>query len=201
MVEQNLIGPLIGAGVAVVGAGIALLAAGIIKHDWKKTSGKLGVKPVTKEKLKQLLLKLNKPKHPFKILDGKERADLIVDWQIVDAKWIEILGVGWKNKRYLAWVGLNDADKTVRVCEQITEIDKSVGLLKGGYEINTFTGIQLWRKERAYAFGIKTDFSVGEIYNYKFDPEDVKDLLRQIANDNGWSFALVVSKGQTKKRE
>jgi len=56
------------------------------------------------------------------------------------------------------------------------------------------------KRERAIAFGIRPDFSVGELYNYKFNPEDVKDLLRQVANENGWSFALVVSKGQVKKK-
>ena len=195
----ELIGIVIGIIAVLFAIWMALWATGLIKKGFQRTEGKQEVKPISKSVLKKLLLKLNKPKHPFKLKEAND-TDLIVQWDVVDAKWIEILGKGWLNKVYKAWLLLDDEKKTVKYNEMIVEKSLTMGPLGAHGEASYFRGIQLWRKERGYRWGIRNDFSIGEVYNYKFNPSDVKEIVRQIANDNGWAFELVTTKGQASYR-
>lgn len=189
-------------GVAVALAAIgfaiwmALWATGLVKKGFQRTEGK--GKPVSKAKLLSLLLRLNKAKHPFKLTEAKG-TDLFLEWKIVDAKWVEVLGTAWEKKNYYAWILLDEATKTAKVNELITEKSLTWAGPRVSGEASFFRGVQLFRKERGYRWGIKPDFSVGEIYNYKFNPLETKDVLRQICNDNGWAFELVTTKGQASR--
>ncbi|MEK6822494.1 MAG: hypothetical protein AABY13_01590 [Nanoarchaeota archaeon] len=193
------LGTTVGIVAGIVGVALALIAVlyatGLIKKGFQRSEGAPGVRPVSKAFLKAVLLKLNKPKHPFKVTVAKD-TDLYVTWTVVDAKWIEVLGAAWLNKVYKIWVLLDDTTRTVRVNELVTERSFTAGASGVHGERSFFRGVQLWRKERAYRWGIRPDFSVGEIYNYKFNPSDLKDVIRQIANDRGWAFEVVTTKGQ-----
>lgn len=173
----------------------ALYAIGIIKKGFSRSEGKAGATPIKKEALTSMLLKLNRNKKVFSISKAKD-TDLHVEWKVVDAKWLEVLGEAWEKKTYKAWILLDDRTKTVKYNEMIVDKEISLGATGAHGEAVFFRGIQLWRKERGYMFGIRGDFTVGEIFNYKFAPSDIKDVVRQIANERGWAFELVVSKGQ-----
>ncbi len=172
---------------------MTLWALGIYKKPLQRTEGK--GKPIAKAKLKALLLKLNKPKHPFTLKSAKD-TDLFIEWKIIDAKWIEALGTAWAKKSYYGWLLLDESTNTARLNEMITEKSLTLSGPSVHGEASFFRGVQLFRKERGYRWGIKSDFSVGEIYNYKFNPNDLKEVLRQICNDKGWAFELVTTKSQ-----
>ena len=190
-----LIGAIIGILGLIIAIAAVLYALGLLKKGFSRTPGKEGVIPIKKSALKEFFLKLNKPKHPFQITEPSD-TDLLVTLKVLDSKWIEILGGAWQKKTYKLWVLIDDTTKTVRVNELITEAAATMGATGAHFETSSFRGVQLWRKERGYRWGIKPDFSVGEIYNYKFNPSDLKEILRQIANDNGWAFEVVVSRAQ-----
>ncbi|MBI4144722.1 hypothetical protein HY493_00755 [Candidatus Woesearchaeota archaeon] len=195
MAAVAILGVVAGVIAIVFAVWMALWATGIYKKALQRTEGASGAKPVTKSKLKAMLLRLNKPKHPFTLKPAKD-TDLFVEWKIVDAKWIEVLGGAWLKKNYYGWLLLDDATKTARMNEMITE--KSLTLAgPGAYgEASFFRGVQLFRKERGYRWGIRTDGTIGEVYNYRFNPMQLKEVLRQVCNDNGWAFELVTTKGQ-----
>ncbi len=191
---MEIIGVVVGI-LAVIFAGWAvLLSLGLIKKEFQVTRPKPGTAQVSKAQLKSMLLKLNKNK-AFTVSSPKD-TDLLIQWTIVDKKWIEVLGPAWSKKNYYAWLLLDDDAKMVKCTEQITETGFTAGATGVHYETGFFRGIQLWRIERGYRWGIKPDFRVGEIYNYRFNPNDIKEVIRQIANDHGWSFGLVTSKSQ-----
>ena len=178
---------------------MALWAIGLLKKGFQRSEPKPGSKQLSKKELKRLLLRLNNKHNPFRIQEAEE-TDLIAVWDIVDAKWIEILGKAWLKKRYTAYFLLDETTKTVKCNEMIKENSSTAGPTGIHFEKSFFRGIQLWRKEQAYRWGIRDDFTIGEIYNYKFDPANVKDIVRQIANDHGWAFTLVTTRGQVLKR-
>lgn len=192
-----MIGIIIGIAAGFVGVLLAVIAvlyaAGLIKKGFRHSEPAPGVKPVAKKILKALLLKLNNPRHPFTVKTAQD-TDLYVEWIIVDAKWIEVLGTAYLNKMYTLWVLLDETIKTVRVNELITEKSITAGSTGFHGETSFFRGVQLWRKEQSRRFGIKSDFSIGEVYKYTFNPDEMKDIVRQVANDNGWAFELVVTK-------
>ena len=172
----------------------ALYAAGILKRGFARTEAVSGKKPVSKTSLKRVLLKLGK-KNPFTATAPKD-TDVRFEWKIVDARWIEVLGKGWHNKAYTAWALLDDSTKTVKYNEQIVEKAGTAGAIGIHGQSSFFRGVTLWQKERSYRYGIREDFSIGEIYNYTFDPSQIKDVVRQIANDHGWAFELVTTRSQ-----
>ncbi len=49
-------------------------------------------------------------------------------------------------------------------------------------------------RRRGYRWGVREDFSIGEVFDYEFAPADIKGVVRQIANDHGWAFQLVLRK-------
>ena len=196
-----MIGVAVGILAAIFGLVVAAWAVGLFKSGFQRSEPPVGIEPIAKSALSETLLRLNRPEHPFRVMPGED-TDLAVEWDIVDAKWIEILGRGWACKAYRAWLLLDEATKTVKYCEKITESGfQAGGGLHVGGQYSSFTGIQLWGKQRGYRWGIRDDFTVGEIYNYRFSPSDVKDVIRQIANDHGWAFELVTTRGQATRQK
>lgn len=193
MVWLAVLGIVVGVLAVIFAVWMALWATGIYKKALQRTEG--SGKPVTKAKLKVMLLKLNKPKHPFTLKSAKD-TDIFVEWKIVDAKWIEVLGGAWLKKNYYGWLLLDDTTKTARLNEMITEKSLTLAGPSASGEASFFRGVQLFRKERGYRWGIRTDGTIGEVYNYKFNPMQLKEVLRQVCNDNGWAFELVTTKGQ-----
>lgn len=148
---------------------------------------------VDKETLQALLMKLNHAEHPFCIRTADD-ADLVIEWNIVDAKWIEVLGKGSERMTYQAWIVIDDSTKTVNYHERIYRSVFSAGGPQVSAESYASKGFELWGTRRGHRWGIRDDFSVGEIYNYKFTPSDVKGVVGQIVNDHGWAFQLTLIK-------
>jgi hypothetical protein len=172
--------------------GIALWATGLVKKGFQKSGPAPGSRLVTKSSLKSMLLKLNINKDTFTVSESKD-SDLFIEWKIMNSKWIEALGVSWTKKTYRAWVYLDETTKTVQYTEMIVDSDFTAGDTGVHFQTSFFKGIVLFGTERGYRWGIRDDFTIGEIYNYRFTPSNIKDIVRQIANDHGWSFELVVA--------
>lgn len=184
----------------VVGVLALLLAAGItiwvimLVRKSVRSDPEPGVPVADVDSLRAMLLKLNQPGHPF-VVHTPDDADLSIEWHIVDARWVEALGSAALQMTYRAWLRLDDASKTVKLHERLIQSGISAGGgLGASSEGYTTKGLDIWARRRGYRWGIREDFSVGEIFSYQFTPADVKDLVRQIANDHGWAFQLTFTK-------
>jgi len=189
--------------------GIIIGTVGVIIGLWASIKFTLGTaykceankktKPISSLMLESKYKQLNK-KNPFKFINSKEKnINLIVEWNVLDTKWIETLGKSWLSIKYVGFIVLDEKTKTVRYHEKIVEKNMSFGSF--GFYGNSFfqKGMIISRRIKSYRFGIKEDGSIGEIYNFDFNPLDLKGLVRQIANDNGWNFIIYFSKWRMKK--
>jgi len=145
-------------------------------------------KPKTQKEITQELMKLNKK--PIKIEQEKNKLELI--WTIVDAKWIEALGPAWKNKTFKATIELDDANKTATYKERIYSKETTFGPLKATGNYSFFRGIQLFKKEKSKAYGIKRDFTIGKIYDYTFSPIELREELIRIITEKGWTVKIKI---------
>ncbi|VVB66246.1 Uncharacterised protein [Candidatus Gugararchaeum adminiculabundum] len=193
--------------IMIAGAGIGILAALIGVYVALRALGYFeylggskippGKKPIPKKELLAKLGVLSNPANPFKITPS-QKSDFEIDWEIVNEKWL--LGTSWLNKRYHAWLYADDERKTVRICEMISE--RSAGFTGAGFGFHaySFQGVQLFQKERGVLWSIGKDRKLEKIYDYSFNPMDVKFLIKQIANQNGWEYVQVVTPKHAQKK-
>ncbi|HBJ35294.1 MAG TPA: hypothetical protein DDZ51_11180 [Planctomycetaceae bacterium] len=162
-------------------------------------SAREGVLPVSKDELENLLMQLNRPEHPFQLSVSSE-ACLAIQWCVADAKWIEVLGPASEKVTYNAWLTLDEPTTTVRYSEQLVEGRKVAG--GGGLVVKSHasSGFELWGRRAEHRWGVRPDFSVGEVVDYQFTPADVKDLVGQLVTDNGWNFDLVLFQRHAKAK-
>lgn len=159
-----------------------------------RSAARSGIAAVPKSELKRILLQLNNQQHPFR-LDTSPKTDLAIEWRVADARWIELLGRASEKLTYQAWILLDEPTQTVKYWEQLLETKLVAGGAGGAFsQSHSSSGFELWGRRTARRWGVRPDFSVGEVLNYDFTPADVKDLIRQIANDHGWNFELVSRK-------
>lgn len=193
MTPLTIIGIVAGV-LAFVFAGAVVVWAVSLARKGMHSEPAMNCAVVDKMTLQQMLLKLNQPGHPFQVRTSNE-ADLVIEWSVVDAKWIEVLGRAWERMNYYAWIVIDDNARTVKYHERIHQASVVAG---GGSGLTgksySARGFESWAKRRGYRWGIRDDFSVGEIYNFQFTPNDLKEIIRQIVNDHGWVFELTLAK-------
>ncbi|MGR7526676.1 hypothetical protein ACU6ZM_21105 [Klebsiella aerogenes] len=134
--------------------------------------------------LRQKLLELNNNTEiPFSVIEKDNK--LIVSWKIVDAKWIEILGLGGIKKQYELILRFDEEHKQVSYMEKSIDIDTELSTDNVSYKKEVRYGN---RKEFSFgcSWGIKTDGTVGKQYTYKFSTSDIKNPVFDIIRGSGW---------------
>ena len=141
-------------------------------------------------KIKKRLLLLGK-KNPFTVKDsGEEGIDLKIEWVIADAKWWEVLGKAWKNITYTAFVTIDEKAKIVRYQEKLVKTSITKLSFKWGGSITKTKGQLINTRTRKKQYGIREDGTIGEVLAYDFNPKEIKDVVRQIAEEEGWGFKV-----------
>ncbi|MEB5961103.1 hypothetical protein MXL39_12735 [Enterobacter sichuanensis] len=134
--------------------------------------------------LRHRLLELNNNAElPFSVIEkGKE---LIASWKIVDAKWIELLGLGGIKKQYELILRFDEEHKQVSYKEKSIDIDTELSTDNISYKKEVRYGN---RKEFSFggSWGIKADGTVGKQYTYKFSTSDIKNPVFDIIKGAGW---------------
>lgn len=187
----------------MIGIGIGLLAVvfavSVVIVMIKATRRSMRSEPppdqpvVDRATLYNSLLSLNRSEHPFVVRIAAD-ADLKIEWDVVEARWIEVLGSGAENVKYQAWLVLNEQRRTVEYYETLLQTKLTAGGPSVTFGSHTTRGLALSGRRRQHRWGIGRDFRVSEVVNYDFSPDDVKDLVRQVANDAGWTFQLRLTK-------
>lgn len=142
--------------------------------------------PIPLSELKYLLMGLNQNSNiPFSVID--KGGKLIASWKIVDAKWIELFGVGGLKKQYELTLSFNESKNRVSYREKSIDIETEINTERVGFKKQVQWGS---RKEFSFgkSWGIKTDGTIGEQYSYKFSTSDIKNPVFDIVNKSGWAL-------------
>jgi hypothetical protein len=160
-----------------------------------------GSTPVSRDALIKKISALSGGTAPFVVMPGED-SDLVVELNIVDAKWYEVFAKAGLKKTYRIFLLLDDARKEIRVLEETGELNWKAGIPTASFSAEFFRGRTLAQKEfgTAYAFKEKSPGSFGKVYEYHFDVNDVKEPLIEAVTASGWSYVPVTSKGKVKRK-
>ena len=160
-----------------------------------------GSTPVSKQALIGKIAALSGDKTPFTVRPSDE-SDLIVELNIVDAKWYEIFAKAGLTKTYRILLLADDAAREVRALEETGELSWKAGVPIASFSAEFFRGRTLAQKEfgTAWAFKGKNPGSFGKVYEYRFDVNDVKGPLIETITASGWSYVPVTSRGKVKRK-
>ncbi|MFH0849273.1 MAG: hypothetical protein V1857_07205 [archaeon] len=150
--------------------------------------------------LKAKLLSLNDAGLPFSVTqDPKNEERLVASWKIADEKWIELFAARGLRVQYELKMRLAENKGVVLAQDNYRRFEYAGGPGLSGVrfrrQFSFFKGIMLFRYERAAQYGViykngelKIDYS----YNYKFDPDEVKNPIVSMVTGSGWEFRPVV---------
>lgn len=89
--------------------------------------------PIPLSELKSRLMELNQDNDiPFSVITQGDK--LIASWKIVDAKWIELFGVGGLKKQYKLTLIFNEAKNRMSYREKSIDTETELSTEKGGFK-------------------------------------------------------------------
>jgi hypothetical protein len=195
------IGIIIGIAAGLLGSGLgiffALYALGFFQYLGGKRLGSIA--PVARDLLFGRLLALNDRSKPYRLYQGLD-TDLVAEWKFVDAKWYGILSKSGLKQSYRAMIFLDTERHTARCFEQSGSVRWSAGV--GGmepslhYSSSRFGGRILFKKSRGVGYGFKDlkSGSLGKVYDYSFDINDIRDPIKDVVLKSGWEWVPVTAK-------
>ncbi len=139
--------------------------------------------PVSESALRDVIQHINTLDAPVAIEERNDR--LVATWKYVDAKWWEIFAKAGLEQVYELHMKLDETKKTVTMID----IHKSVSWQAGPSEVRLrggfFRGIST-TYEIGKQWGIKENFELGKIYDFKFSSSEIKYPIMNTILRNGW---------------
>jgi hypothetical protein len=139
---------------------------------------------VSEADLRQMILNINSLDAPVMIQEGKD-GRLIATWKYVDAKWWEIFAKAGLEKVYELHMKIDGDKKVVTMIDIYKSVSWKAGpsqvRLRGGF----FRGIST-TYEIGKQWGIKENFELGKILDYKFNSNEIKHPIMNTILKQGW---------------
>ncbi|OGJ44358.1 hypothetical protein A2272_05800 [Candidatus Peregrinibacteria bacterium RIFOXYA12_FULL_33_12] len=140
-------------------------------------------KPVSYEDLYQELLNINKIDAP--IMTQEKGNKMIITWKYIDAKWWEILKKNSLKAIYELQIKFNKNKHYVVLIDISKKVEWGVGpqgvKLSANYNRGVFASAEIGKQ-----FGIKENFTLGKIYDYKFKSSEIKTPVVNMILKKGW---------------
>jgi hypothetical protein len=152
------------------------------------------ITPVSKKELEERLFSLNNKSFPFKV--SKENGNIVIQWNLVDEKWIEIFASRKIKEAHKIILKLETNRVLARDVHGKFEYNINLGKLKINVNWGFSKGIQLVQYSRGFQAGIifkNKKLQIGKAYDYKFDLAEMKNPIIQIITGSGWQYKPVVS--------
>ena len=161
---------------------------------------KEGVAPVPAVDLKAKLLGLNNEQVPFALTAGPggKDGDLVAEWKIVDAQWLEIFAKASLEKTHRIYVTLDEKSNEAKILEESWEVEWRAGVPQLSLSAEAFRGRTIGSKSfgTAYAWKGVNPLDYGQVYNYRFDASEMKDPIAEVITGSGWTYKPVLTKGK-----
>lgn len=141
--------------------------------------------PVELSELKKQLLGINNLNVPIVAKEG-EGGGLVFTWNYVDAKWWEIMAKAGLDKVYELRVKFNDKKHEVTMVDITSSLSWRAGTAGVDIGQDSQRGI-IMGFEIGKQWGIRENFSIGKVYDFKFNPAEVKGPVMNTILNNGWN--------------
>ena len=149
---------------------------------------KEGTPSVPAQELRERLLALNRSSAPFQIVDGSpEGVDLIAEWKIVDAEWVEIFSKAGLSKVFRIFMKLDEAEHELRAVDREYTLSWSAGVPSLALAASAFRG-QKQSVEFGSGYAFTEQFAPGQVYNYRFNTGELKKPIQNVATESGWIY-------------
>ena len=140
------------------------------------------------EDVRQRLLALNRETAPYQIRDGSaERVDLIAEWKIVDARWYEIFAKANLTKVFRIYMKFDEGKHEVRAKDEEYTVEWRAGVPSLSVAASNFSG-QKTSIEFGTAYAFTEEFKPGQVYNYRFNTNEIKKPIQEAVTACGWSY-------------
>lgn len=139
-------------------------------------------------RLKTGLLAINRDTAPFVIRDGtSDGVDLVAEWRIVDAAWYEIFAKAGLERVYRVLMKFDPGRGEVRTVDEAWDVEWRAGVPTLSLAGRTFTG-QQWEQSFGTAYAFRENGRYGEVYDYRFDTDELKRPLKEAVRRAGWRW-------------
>ena len=127
---------------------------------------------------------------PFVIQPGTD-TDIEVSNEVANKSW----STGKKKVSYQARILLDEEEHTAYFWEMLKE--SSSGLqFKVGFETTRIKGIEVFRSRSEQIYDPKGE----KVLDYQFDYGSLREAFKEIIEEAGWNFKLVILKGKTERK-
>lgn len=126
---------------------------------------------------------------PFSITPGID-TDLLITNEVVNKNW----ATGKKKVSYQARLLLDETSATAYFWELLKESSSGIQF-SIGMEKTQIKGKELFRSVSEKGYGLNGQ----PVYDYQFDYGSLREALKQIIEQAGWNFKLVLTQGKTKR--
>jgi hypothetical protein len=152
----------------------------------KKANKNTPVLPVAE--VRQRLLALNRETAPYQIHDGSaEGVDLIAEWKIVDAKWYEIFAKANLTKVFRIYMRFDEGKHEVRAKDEEYTVEWRAGVPSLSLAASKFSG-QKTSIEFGTAYAFTEELKPGQVYNYRFNTNEIKKPIQEAVTACGWNY-------------
>ena len=139
--------------------------------------------PISETELRAQIQAINQFDAPVMIEGRKDK--LVATWKYVDARWWELLAKAGLTKVYELHIKFDNAQRLVTLIDVTKSVAWRAGptsvRLRGGF----FRGIML-AYEIGKQWGIKENFELGKVYDYRFVPQEIKMPILNSILRSGW---------------
>lgn len=151
-----------------------------------------GVAPKSETEVRAALLAINRETAPFVVREptADEKADLVAEWKIVDAKWYETFAKAGLEKVFKVLMRLDAENHEVRAVDQEWSVAWNAGVPQLTLSAEKFRG-QKTSVEFGQAFAFTENREYGEVYKYKFATGEIKGPLSDAVTGAGWTWRAV----------
>ncbi|AZV80468.1 hypothetical protein EBB79_13750 [Parasedimentitalea marina] len=156
--------------------------------DWLSGTKKpeTGTEPAPAEDVQAAILAVNRDTAPYSVRTCSDGScDFMAEWQIVDAKWVEVFAKAGLERAARIKMRLDVDKREVRAVDEDYTISWRVGVPQLSFSASAFRG---QKKEVSFgrAYGFTEELRPGEIYNYRFDSKEMKAPLQDVVTGKGW---------------
>ncbi len=148
------------------------------------------VTPWPPEKIREEILSINTYDGPVTVKE-KSPTHFIITWKYVDATWWEVFKKAGMTKNYRLHVKLNPSRHEARLIDVETGMNWSAGLTGFHQRFTFFRGIMM-KVSVGKAWGIRENFSLGKLYDYHFDPSEIKSPVFNTLLRAGWDVRFAI---------